>query len=85
MSGRLMKYATIGGRKVPIFIAEDVQHKGYKRLVDTIDKEILNAMVDRVQSVSEGDKMLTDAQKSATESITITCVKNLSWSMSCFY
>ncbi|KAF2180929.1 hypothetical protein K469DRAFT_458029, partial [Zopfia rhizophila CBS 207.26] len=55
-----------------IYVAQEVQHAGYKRVIDAIDANILNDTVEKVKAAAEGDKLLSQTQKASTSSITIT-------------
>jgi hypothetical protein len=64
----------VAGKQVPIYVAQEVQHAGYKRVIDAIDANILNDTVEKVKAAAEGDKLLSTTQKASTSFITITYV-----------
>ncbi|KAF2253494.1 hypothetical protein BU26DRAFT_601611 [Trematosphaeria pertusa] len=73
MSGaRFIKYTNLAGKQVPIYVASEVQHAGYKRLLDSIDPNTLNQTVAKVESAVENNRLFTASQASRTSSITIT-------------
>ncbi len=41
MSGRVVKEVANGARKVSIILAEEVQDKGYQRVIDAIDPTVI--------------------------------------------
>jgi hypothetical protein len=41
MSGRVIKEIVNGGKKIQIILAEQVQHKGFRRVMDVIDPTII--------------------------------------------
>jgi hypothetical protein len=69
---RLVKYASVASKQIPIYVASEVQHAGYKRVVTAIDTTILNNTVDKVKSALENNKLLSASQASSTSSVTIT-------------
>jgi hypothetical protein len=74
MAARFVQYAMVAGKQVPIYVAQEVQHAGYKRVIDAIDANILNDTVEKVKAAAEGDKLLSTTQKASTSFITITYV-----------
>lgn len=74
MSARFVQYAVVAGKQVPIYIAQEVQHAGYKRVIDAIDTNILNDTVEIAKAAAEGNKHLSETQKDSTSFITITYV-----------
>ena len=71
---RFMKYALVAGKKIPIYVATELQHAGYKRAIDAVDQTILNETVDKVKSALENNKLLSATQASSTSFVTITYV-----------
>lgn len=69
-----MRYAVVGGKQVPIHVAEELRDKGFKRLIDVIDKKSLDSTVDKVAEALQGDKLLSAAQQRDTDKVTITYV-----------
>ena len=79
---RFMKYATVAGKQVPIYVAQEVKHAGYKRAIDAIDANILSATVENVKAAVEGHKMLSDSQKAVAKFITITYINHVNqWNL----
>ncbi|KAJ9226790.1 hypothetical protein DTO027B5_1874 [Paecilomyces variotii] len=72
MSGRVIKEMVHGSKKIPIILAEEVQDRGFKRVIDAIDPTIVQQTGDRVEDAFKGVKMMTPAQKARTEKIVIT-------------
>ncbi|KAJ8126887.1 hypothetical protein O1611_g6753 [Lasiodiplodia mahajangana] len=68
-SRQVAKVLSRVGNTVSIDIAEQVQHMGYRRLIDAIDHEILNRLVERVKAAVEGDKMLSREQATLVSSV----------------
>ena len=71
---RFAKHASVAGKQIPIYVASEVQHAGYRRVVNAIDPTILDKTVDKVKSALENDKLLSASQASSTSSVTITYV-----------
>ena len=76
---RLMKYASLAGKQIPIFVASEVQDAGFKRMIDAIDPVTLNETVEKVKSALEKNNLLSESQALSTSSVTITCVTNQNW------
>ncbi|KFZ02709.1 hypothetical protein V500_00009 [Pseudogymnoascus sp. VKM F-4518 (FW-2643)] len=72
MSGRLMKTIVIGGRKVSIYVAEEVQEKGFKRVIDAIDPSVVNSTVEKTAAAFSGSIVASDAEKARIENLRIT-------------
>lgn len=59
MSGRVVKEVANGARKVSIILAEEVQDKGYKRVIDAIDRTVIAQTVEKVANAFSGSKLMT--------------------------
>jgi hypothetical protein len=66
--------ALVLGRKILVFVATELRHAGYKRLLSAIDPAILNETVQRVKSALENNKLLSAHQASIISSVAITYV-----------
>ncbi|TLS20315.1 uncharacterized protein PpBr36_11322 [Pyricularia pennisetigena] len=76
---RLLREATSRrGKTIAIYIAEEVTDKGYRRLVDAIDPEILEKTTERVQNALQGKKLLTKEQEQVVASALITSMEHKS-------
>ena len=73
MSGRVVKEVAIGARKVSIILAEEVQDRGYKRLINSIDPTVIAQTAEKVANAFSGSKMMTTSQKARAGKIIITC------------
>lgn len=60
------------GNNVSVHVAEQVQSKGYIRLIDAIDPMILNKTTERVVKAVEGENMFTEEQAGRVSSVVIT-------------
>lgn len=59
MSGRVIKEIANGAQKVAILLAEEVQEKGFKRIIDAIDPALIAHTVDKVKNAFTGPTMMT--------------------------
>lgn len=73
MSGRVVKEIANGARKVAIILAEEVQDKGFNRVIDAIDPTVITQTAERVANAFSGSKMMTTSQKAQAGKIIITC------------
>lgn len=73
MSGRVVKEVANGARKVSIILAEEVQDRGYKRLINSIDPTVIAQTAEKVANAFSGSKMMTASQKARAGKIIITC------------
>jgi hypothetical protein len=73
---RFVKYASVAGKQIPIYVASEVQHGGYRRVIDAIDPVILTKTVDKVKSALENNRLLSASQASSTSFVTVTYVSN---------
>ena len=73
MSGRVVKEVANGARKVSIILAEEVQDRGYKRLINSIDPTVIAQTAEKVANAFSGSKMMTANQKARAGKIIITC------------
>jgi hypothetical protein len=72
MSGRVVKEVANGAKRVSIVLAEEIQDKGFKRVVDAIDPALITATAEKVASAFSGSTLMTEAQKSQADKIIIT-------------
>ncbi len=72
ISGRIVKEVANGVRKVSIILAEEVQDKGYKRVIDIIDLTMIIQIAEKVANVFSGSKIITAGQKARAGKIIIT-------------
>lgn len=63
MSGHVVKEVANGAKKISIILAEEVQDRGYKRVIDAIDPAIIQQTVEKVANAFSGSKMMTTSQK----------------------
>ena len=63
MASRFVKQFADGAKKVSILLAEEVQDRGYKRIVDAIDPATVAQTADDVAKAYNGSAMLTESQK----------------------
>lgn len=73
MSGRVVKEVANGARKVSIILAEEVQDKGYKRVIDATDPTVIAQTAEKVANAFSGSEMMTAGQKARAGKIIITC------------
>jgi hypothetical protein len=59
MSRYLTQTFCRSGKTIGVYIAEQVNDKGYYRVVDAIDQEVLAKTVERVQDAVQGKKILS--------------------------
>jgi hypothetical protein len=71
---QFIKNATFNGKLIPICLAKEVNHAGFKCVVRAIDPPILDETGDKVKSAIENDKLLSADQASKTSTVTITYV-----------
>ena len=72
MSGRVVKEVANGAKKISIILAEEVQDRGYKRVVDAIDPALITQTAEKVANAFRGSKMMTASQKARAGQIIIT-------------
>jgi hypothetical protein len=51
MSGRVVTEVANGAKRVSIVLAEEIQDKGFKRVLDAIDPALITATAEKVASV----------------------------------
>lgn len=73
MSGRVIREVANGARRVSIILAEEVQDRGYKRVIDAIDPTIIAQTAENVANAFSGSIMMTAGQKAQAGKIIITC------------
>lgn len=71
MSGRVVKEITNGPKKISIILAEEVQERGFKRIIDAIDPQHVTQTAERVADAFSGSSMMDDSQKAQTDKIVI--------------
>lgn len=76
-AARFMKYATLAGRQVPIYLAQEFKHEGYKCAIDPIDANSLNNSVENVKVAVEGSRLFSESQKSNASFIIITYIAHV--------
>jgi hypothetical protein len=69
MSGRVVKEVANGAKRVSIVLAEEIQDKGFKRVLDAIDPALITATAEKVASAFSGSTLMTEAQKSQADKI----------------
>lgn len=57
------------GKKISVYIAEQMKDKGYYRAVDAIDPTLLGNTVERVQTAIKGKKILSNEQEAKAASV----------------
>lgn len=72
MSGRVVKEVANGAKRVSIVLAEEIQDKGFKRVLDAIDPALITTTAEKVASAFSGSTLMTEAQKSQADKIIIT-------------
>ena len=71
-----MREVANGAKKLSIIVAEEVQYKGFKRVIDAIDPSLLTQTVENVVNAFNGSKMMTAGQKAKADKLIITCVRD---------
>lgn len=74
MSARFIKYVSVAGKQIAIYVASEIQHAGFRRLIDAIEPSLLSDTVNTVEHALQGSTLLSAAQVTRTRSITITFV-----------
>lgn len=64
MSSRVIKVATSGAKKVPIVVAEEIQEKGLKCVIVSIDPHSIAQTPERVAIAFNREKSMNQIQKS---------------------
>ena len=72
MSSRIIKEVAHGAKKVSIILAEEVQDRGYKRVIDAIDPVVIGKTAENVAKAFSASKMMTASQKARASKIIIT-------------
>lgn len=72
MSGRVVKEVANGARKVSIILAEEVQDRGFKRVIDALDPALIAQTAEKVANAFSGSTMMTASQKARAGKIIIT-------------
>lgn len=72
---RFMRSVSLGGRKVALHLAEEIQSAGYERKIDLIDSKLLNATLDKVQDALESNTLaLSSNQVNEATTVIVTLV-----------
>ena len=71
MSGRVIGGIANGTRKISIILAEEVQDRGFKRIIDAIDPAIISQTAKMVATAFSGSTIMTAGQKSQANEIVI--------------
>ena len=72
VTARTFRMVTLGAKTIPIAVAEYVQGDGWKRMIDSIDKKILESTVEQVAKAVTGSYLgLTETEKARTERVIV--------------
>lgn len=72
MSGRVVREVVNGTKKVSIILAEEVQDKGFKRVITAIDPTRIAQTAEKVANAFNGSQLMTTTQKEQAHKIIIT-------------
>ena len=70
-TSRLMMTFAYGGRQVAVKVSEEVWERGFLRIIDALDPEILRKTLERTVEAFKGDSVMTPAQKEAVHELEI--------------
>ena len=71
MSGRVIKEVANGAKRVSILLAEEVQDRGFKRVIDAIEPQRIAQTAEEVANAFKGSKLMTQSQKEGAARIII--------------
>ncbi len=72
MSGRIVKEVVNGAKRVSTIPAEEVQDRGFKRVIDAIDLALVAETAEKVANVFSGPKLMNANQEARADKIIIT-------------